>query len=65
MKTKLGEAGIAEYAMPLNIDTESAGSSLELNQFLEKKLSLNFTNTSRNLNPRNQWNNYYFKIFLF
>ena len=33
MKTKLGEAGIAEYAMPLNIDTESAGSSLALNEF--------------------------------
>ena len=43
MKTKLGETGIAEYAMPLNIDTESAGSSLALNEFLEKKLSLNFT----------------------
>ena len=43
MKTKLGEAGIAEYAMPLNIDTESAGSSLALNEFLEKKFSLNFT----------------------
>jgi hypothetical protein len=43
MKTKLSETGIAEYAIPLNINAESEGSSLDLNQFLESKFALNFT----------------------